>query len=40
MPERLGELPGVLQFHVPFDFRYSLVNQNVQSSIGSIDIDE
>ncbi len=38
-PENLNDAMRVLQLNVPFAFRYSVVNQNVQSSTGSIDID-
>ena len=34
-PGNLNEVIQVLQFHVPFVFRYSFVYQNVQSSAGS-----
>ena len=39
-PGNLNDAMRVLQLNVPFAGMYSVVNQNVQSSTGSIDIDD
>src|SRR5258708_4811857 len=39
-PGNLNDAMRVLQLKVPFAGMYSVANQNVQSSAGSIDIDE